>query len=112
MITRPRAAVPTLRRGCTASGLPTGRGSSAYGQIWVMDQDGRNKTQLTRTPAPASNDNPVWSPDGTRLLFDTNRRGTAEIWVIDADGSNKRALIGDVRVMPARASWQPVRSSN
>ncbi|HYU68069.1 MAG TPA: hypothetical protein VEL09_01925, partial [Burkholderiales bacterium] len=83
----------------------------AYGQIWVMDQDGRNKTQLTRTPAPASNDNPVWSPDGAKLLFDTNRRGTAEIWVIDADGSNERALISDVRVMPARASWQPVRSS-
>src|SRR6266536_467378 len=83
----------------------------AYGQIWVMDQDGRNKTQLTRTPAPASNDNPVWSPDGTKLLFDTNRRGTAEIWVIDADGSNERALINDVRAMPARASWQLVRSS-
>src|SRR6266702_3168495 len=83
----------------------------AYGQIWVMDQDGRNKTQLTRAPAPASNDNPVWSPDGTKLLFDTNRRGTAEIWAIDADGSNERVLISDVRVMPARASWQPVRSS-
>jgi len=83
----------------------------AYGQIWVMDRDGRNKTQLTRVPAPASSDNPVWSPDGTKLLFDTNRRGTAEIWVIDADGSNERVLISDVRVMPARASWQPVRSS-
>src|SRR6266705_2997019 len=83
----------------------------AYGQIWVMDQDGRNKTQLTRAPAPASSDNPVWSPDGAKLLFDTNRRGTAEIWVIDADGSNERILISDVRVMPARASWQPVRSS-
>jgi Tol biopolymer transport system component len=76
-----------------------------------MDQDGRNKTQLTRAPAPASSDNPVWSPDGTKLLFDTNRRGTAEIWVIDADGSNERVLISDVRVIPARASWQPVRSS-
>lgn len=80
----------------------------AYGQIWVMDQDGRNKTQLTRAPAPASSDNPVWSPDGTKLLFDTNRRGSAEIWVIGADGSDERVLIRDVRVVPARASWQPV----
>lgn len=83
----------------------------AYGQIWVMDEDGHHKRQLTKDPAPASSDNPVGSPDGTKLLFDTNRRGTAEIWVIDADGSNERPLVSDVRVMPARASWQPVRRS-
>ncbi len=39
------------------------------------------------------------------------RDTAAEIWVIYADGSNERVLISDVRVMPARASWQPVRSS-
>src|SRR5262245_13500018 len=81
----------------------------AYGQIWVMNADGSGKKQLTRAAAPASSDNPVWSPDGAKLLFDTNRSGTPEIWVIDADGSNERALVRDVRVIPARASWQPVR---
>jgi Tol biopolymer transport system component len=81
----------------------------AYGQIWVMDEDGSNKKQLTAAPAPVSSDNPVWSPDGTKLLFDSNRNRAAEIWMIDADGSNEHRLVGDVRVIPARASWQPVK---
>jgi|SRR5262245_48213305 len=103
-------------------------GSQPGAQAWqdahicTVDSHGKNRKQLTTDPgglhlaslvarAPASSDNPVWSPDGTKLLFDTNRRATAEIWVIDADGSHEQVLIRDVRVIPARASWQPVRGS-
>src|SRR6266568_2897387 len=74
-------------------------------EIWILGKDGTARRKITVGFLPA------WSPDGAKLLFDTNRRGTAEIWVIDADGSNERVLTSDVRVMPARASWQPVRSS-
>lgn len=31
---------------------------------------------------------PVWSPDGTRIAFSTNRSGNYEIYVINPDGSN------------------------
>ena len=79
-----------------------------YGQIWVMDGDGSNQRQLTSSPAPISNDNPTWSPDGAQILFDTSRRGRPEVWVMDVDGRNQRPVISDVRVVPARVSWQPV----
>ncbi len=82
-----------------------------YGQIWVMNADGSDQRQLTTEPAPASSDNPIWSPDGTKILFDTNRRGKVEIWVMDADGRNQKALISDIKLIPARASWRPVKSN-
>ena len=80
-----------------------------YGQVWVMNADGSNQQQLTTEPAPISSDNPVWSPDGTKILFDTNRNRKVEIWVMDANGQNQRVLISDIKLIPARASWRSVR---
>lgn len=78
-----------------------------YGQIWVMNGDGSDQRQLTDEPAPASSDNPSWSADGTKILFDTNRTGRLEIWVMDAGGKNQRPVLRDVRLVPGRTSWQP-----
>jgi TolB protein len=79
-----------------------------YGQIWTMNTDGSNQKQLTDEPAPASSDNPTWSPDGKKILFDTQRRKRPEIWVMNSDGSDERVLASDVTVIPMRTSWQPV----
>ena len=81
-----------------------------YGQIWTMNADGSSRTQLTTEPAPASSDNPTWSPDGKRILFDTQRRKRPEIWVMNADGSDQHVLVSNLRVIPMRTSWQPVFS--
>jgi TolB protein len=35
---------------------------------------------------------PVWSPDGRRIAFSSDRHGSAQIWVMNADGSGQRAL--------------------
>jgi len=81
-----------------------------YGQIWTMNPDGSNQKQLTDEPEPAVSDNPTWSPDGKKILFDTQRRKRPEIWVMNADGSDERVLVSDVKVIPMRTSWQPVFS--
>jgi hypothetical protein len=54
--------------------------------IWLLDEEGR-ETQLTQHPA--ADQAPVWSPDGTRIAFETVRDGNSEIYVMDADGSNQ-----------------------
>jgi TolB protein len=82
-----------------------------YGQVWTMNADGTDKKQLTTEPAPASCDNPTWSPDGKHILFDTQRRRRPEIWIMNADGSNQRVLLSNLKVIPMRASWQPVFSA-
>jgi Tol biopolymer transport system component len=36
--------------------------------------------------------NPAWSPDGSQLVFASDRDGNADIFVMNADGSNQRNL--------------------
>jgi len=35
---------------------------------------------------------PVWSPDGTKVLFISNRSGNRDVWVVDAAGGEPRNL--------------------
>ena len=55
-----------------------------------MDADGRNIKQLTFNPA--DDIQPVWSPDGQRIAFATNRDGNWEIYTMDVDGGNVKNL--------------------
>jgi dipeptidyl aminopeptidase/acylaminoacyl peptidase/uncharacterized protein YraI len=74
--------------------------------IHVMNADGSGRVRLTETPLrviveqqingeePHSWNNaaPVWSPDGTEIMFLTDRTGQWEVWIMNADGSNQRSL--------------------
>jgi TolB protein len=35
---------------------------------------------------------PHWSPDGTHILFDSQRSGNRDLWVVNADGTGLRQL--------------------
>jgi len=51
-----------------------------------MDTDGENLRRLTDDPA--FDGYPSFSPDGTRILFETDRDGNHEVYLMDVDGSN------------------------
>ena len=56
-------------------------------EIYVMDGDGGNQRRVTVNPT--IDEDPAWSPDGTKIAFVSNRNvGQIQIWVIDADGKN------------------------
>ena len=63
------------------------------GEIYVMDIDGGNVTRLTSTAA--LNYAPSWSPDGSQIVFVSDRDGNANIYIMDADGSNQTRLTDD-----------------
>lgn len=63
-----------------------------YGQVWSIRADGTESTQLTHETHHSNNDDPSWSPDGTKVLFSTGRSGANELWVMDADGGNEMRL--------------------
>lgn len=60
--------------------------SDPSGEIYVMNLDGSGVVNLTNSPY--DDHNPAVSPDGTRILFASDRGpGNDEIYVMNADGS-------------------------
>lgn len=61
-------------------------------QVWVMDADGSDQTQLTFDPLD-KDQLPDWSPDGAKVAY-AACLATCDIWVMDADGSDQHVAIG------------------
>ena len=61
------------------------------------------ETQLTKSRS--NNRTPRVSPDGTKLLFDSQRDGNYELYVINLDGSNERNITNAASSDELGASW-------
>jgi len=58
--------------------------------IFVADADGQNPVRLTTSAAVDAQ--PVWTPDGERMVFVSGRTGTRQLFIMNADGSDQRQL--------------------
>ena len=77
-------------------------------EIYVMDTDGGNLRRLTNHPG--WDFSPSWSPDGKRIVFesdrDNDRDHNIDIYVMDADGGNQQKLTNH-RAWDSSPSWSP-----
>jgi serine/threonine protein kinase/tricorn protease-like protein len=65
--------------------------ASGFGDIWSMEQDGKNQKQLTAHAR--ANSYPWATPDGRYIVFTSTRaRSTRSIWRMDPDGGNLKQL--------------------
>ncbi len=72
---------PLLADGTTKIAFRTDRDNNNH-EIYVMDTDGTNQTHLTNNTV--ADDEPDWSPDGSKIAFSSNRNDSHDIHVMDA----------------------------
>ena len=68
-------------------------------EVTVMDADGTDVVNLSRNTA--TDQLPVWSPDGTKIAFQSDRDGVGEIFVMNSDGTNQLNVTNN----PAADGW-------
>ena len=74
--------------------------NTTYG-IDLVNIDGSNAHLLVADGAT-----PMWSPDGTKIVYTSKESGNPDIWMINADGSGKRQLTTD-RGRDFHPCWSP-----
>jgi Tol biopolymer transport system component/predicted Ser/Thr protein kinase len=64
--------------------------SSSQRDIWTMSTKGDSPVQVTNDPA--TDWNPIWSPDGKHLYFVSDRSGAMQVWRVPIDELSGRPL--------------------
>ena len=79
------------------------RGPVGSSDIWVQDVIRNNRFTFD----PADDRYPIWSPDGTRVVFASNRNGTYDLYEKAADGSGREQVLLHSTERKRPNSWSP-----
>jgi dipeptidyl aminopeptidase/acylaminoacyl peptidase len=74
-------------------------------QIFVVNPVGTGLQQLTHVAGGHDAANPAWSPDGRRIVYQSNPAGEYDLWVMNGDGSgqHRRCCATPAGMMSSRA---------
>jgi len=73
-------------------------------EIYLMDRDGANVTQLTHNSV--EDWDPAWSPTGAAIAFTSAQNGEPEIFLMDFTGANQRNITNHP-AFDEMAAWSP-----
>ena len=73
--------------------------------VWIIDPVRGTTTRFTFDPA--DDGNPLWSPDGTHIVWDSNRAGVDGLWMKAANGMGAEQLIGKSPGPGGPTDWSP-----
>ena len=78
--------------------------STRLSDVWIYDLARGVRTRFTS--GPTSNAFPVWSPDGSRIVFDSDRKHQGDLYKKPAGGGSEEPLIeGEGQRIPD--DWSP-----
>jgi Tol biopolymer transport system component len=93
---------------CVISGLSHGSIGYSSCQIYTMNRDGSNQTNVSN--GTAFDGSPNWSPDGTRIVFarrESQFSQITQIYTMNADGTNQTRISTDAATRDTAAAWSP-----
>lgn len=74
-------------------------------EIYSMGSEGANPVNLTNSSY--SDSFPAWSPDGTKIAFQSIRNNKTKIYIMNADGTNEYQLNSNSTNADSEPSWSP-----
>lgn len=74
-------------------------------EIYLMDKNGENLTRLTTNTVRDLD--PTWSPNGTRIVYQTTSSGNWDIATINASGGEPDILTVDSSAQDTEPAWSP-----
>lgn len=85
-------------------GVPDLKENKTLTQIYIVATKGGTARQLTT--GTTSSRAPVWSPDGSLILFESSRSGTDQLWMINVGGGEAKQVTM-ISTGAAQAVWAP-----
>jgi dipeptidyl aminopeptidase/acylaminoacyl peptidase len=74
-------------------------------QLWLVDLSKQSSRQLTRSGK--SDTHPRWSPDGTKILFESNRSGTSQLYILDLSSGGEPTKLTNIATGASGGIWSP-----
>src|SRR5439155_7796575 len=84
----------------------------ASSDIHVVNADGTGDVAVT--PDAFQDELPVWSPDGSKILFDSFETSAffTDLYVVDPDGSERTNITNTASFREDHPTWQPLPTSS
>lgn len=74
-------------------------------QLWLVPIKGGEAQQLTYSGK--SDTHPRWSPDGTQLLFESNRDGTSQLYILNLKSGGEPKRLTNIATGAGNGTWSP-----
>ncbi|MFO0826027.1 MAG: S9 family peptidase [Gemmataceae bacterium] len=74
--------------------------------LWVAATDGKTPPKQLSDPKGKKDTAPRWSPDGTKILFESTRSGSPQLWAVSPEGGEPKQVT-NISTGASTGMWSP-----